>query len=146
MEESRLERWELIVPLTPHRGGHYERMVAMFKRPLRQALGFQKKVTYRCMEAAVIRIEAIINNRPITAKSDDPKELQPLTPNHLIYGEVMVPNDWRLIKDSDLRAAYRKKMEMCNQFWQEFLQEVIKSNLPITKWKDRNYEGLENLY
>lgn len=37
-----------------------------------------------CLQTLLCEVESIMNNRPITTLSDDPNDLKPLTPSHLL--------------------------------------------------------------
>ena len=37
-----------------------------------------------CLNTLMCEVEAIVNGQPLTKLSDDPRDLKPLTPNHLL--------------------------------------------------------------
>ena len=67
-------------------------------------------------------IERILNDRPITDVSTDPKDLSALTPNMLLNGveEAFLPAD--VCSKVDLyRRSWRKGQIIANQFWSRCL-------------------------
>ena len=56
-------------------------------RSTRKILGSlvkEKTLNDESLETLICEAESIINGRPLTAISDDQKDLEPLTPNHLL--------------------------------------------------------------
>lgn len=66
-----------------HPGGVWERCICTVRKVLNaitkeQVLDDERLYTLMC------KVEAIVNGRPITKVSDDRKDLEALTPNHLL--------------------------------------------------------------
>ena len=64
-------------------GGVWERII----RSIRKILNVQLKdqsVNDETLMTFMAQVEAILNSRPITSNSDDPRDSEPLTPNHLL--------------------------------------------------------------
>ena len=76
----------LFIPAhSPHWGGVYERMVGLMKSILKKVLG-RSLVTLAELCTLIKEIQAVLNDRPHTVINPDVHELQPLTPNHLLFG------------------------------------------------------------
>ena len=67
----------------PHMSGVWERLVQITRKHLKSVAGdgLLSDVELRTLLAEV---ESIVNNRPITAVSDDPDDCSALTPNHFL--------------------------------------------------------------
>ena len=79
--------WKFITPLSPHQGGMYESLIKVTKRALRMSTG-EQILSWNEMAAVFAEVKSILNSRPLTYMSDDPNDLRPLTPNHLLLGRA----------------------------------------------------------
>ena len=72
--------------------------------------------------------ESIINDRPLTAISDDPKDLEPLIANHvLLRQEASLPSG--LFEKSQLQVQY-----LANVFWYRWKREYLPLLQERQKW------------
>ena len=80
--------------------GNCTTMNHMFQRYLRKIL-HNHQLTYEELNTVINEIEAILNSRPITPMSNDPKDLQPLTPGHFLIGAPVTSiNDTTFVNHS----------------------------------------------
>ena len=49
-----------------------------------QAVTKEQRLDDECLNTLMCEVESIVNGRPITKLSDDPRDSEPLTPNHLL--------------------------------------------------------------
>lgn len=68
-------KWSFNPPAASHYGGAWERIIRMVRKVLLDDEGLH---TFLC------EVESILKDRPITKVSEDPNDLEPLTPNHLL--------------------------------------------------------------
>ena len=71
-------KWVFQPPASPHMSGVWERMVKMTKKHLKAVIGDGLLNDFE-LRTLFAEIEAVVNNRPITAVSDDPTDLTALT-------------------------------------------------------------------
>ena len=76
-------QWIFNPPAGPHFSGIWERQVTLVQKVLKSVL-LEQTIDDECLQTVLCEVEAIINDRPITASSDDPNDVEPLTPNHLV--------------------------------------------------------------
>lgn len=88
--------WHFAPPGSPHHNGLAEAAVKSMKFHLKRTMG-ENHLTFEELCTLLIQVEAVVNARPICAMSNDPNDLQPLTPAHFLQ---MVPME--LAPDSDL--------------------------------------------
>ena len=66
---------------SPWMGGVWESLVKSVKKTLK-AIVKDRIFTEDCLYTFLCEVEAVLNNRPLTAISDDITDLEPLMPNH----------------------------------------------------------------
>ncbi|KAK3731436.1 hypothetical protein QZH41_013623, partial [Actinostola sp. cb2023] len=85
----------------------------------------------------------IINGRPITRISDDPKDLTPLTPNHLLLlrSGPTLPSGL-FVKQDIYRRRWRQVQYMADIFWKRWRSEYLPTLQERQKWlcPKRNFQ------
>lgn len=71
--------WRFNPPSAPWWGGFWERLIRILKQLLRKVLG-RASLDYEDLLTVICDCEAVINSRPLTYVSNDPRELSALTP------------------------------------------------------------------
>jgi hypothetical protein len=75
-------KWEFNPPAGSHFGGVWERLIRSMRKILFCLLKEQNvRLNDESLQTLFCEMEAILNGRPITKCSDDPKDLEALTPN-----------------------------------------------------------------
>ena len=64
-------------------GGVWERVIRSIRKILTALIG-QQLVNEEMLRSLMVEVVGILNNRPLTPVSNDPKDLEPLTSNHLL--------------------------------------------------------------
>ena len=73
--------------------------------------------------------ESIVNSRPLTKVSDDPKDAEALTPNHLLLlraGPSLPPGIFTK-EERYGRRRWRQVQYMAEIFWSRWLKEYLTS-------------------
>ncbi|XP_075157917.1 uncharacterized protein LOC142231184 [Haematobia irritans] len=151
--------WQFIPPHAPHMGGIWEAAVKSMKTHLRKVAN-NMKFTYEEFATLLVRIESVLNSRPLSPINEDPMELTALTPGHFLRGSALTTapeeysdnlsllNRWKRLKIIQLHFAKRWKNEYISNLqrrykWkveQKNLKEgdlvvVKEDNLPPTEWR-----------
>ena len=89
-------------------------------------------------------VESIINGRPLTTISSDPRDLNPLTPNHLLLlrgGAVVPPGVFRG-EDVYSKKRWRQIQYLANIFWKRWTREYLPLLQYRQKWNQprRNFK------
>lgn len=132
--------WEFMTAGAPHQGGIYEAAVKSTKYHLRRVIG-SKSCTYEQFMTLLIEIEAILNSRPIYALSDDPNDVQALTPGHFLVGEALrVPMqlDPPPRTKLSLMRLWKELQVMKEHFWKRWLNEYLPTLQVRGKWTKEN--------
>ncbi|XP_056648734.1 uncharacterized protein LOC130453149 [Diorhabda sublineata] len=80
--------WHFNPPYSPHMGGLWERAVRSTKHHLKRVLN-NTYLTYEEFYTLLSQIEGILNSRPLLPLTEDPDDLQPLTPAHFLIGTAI---------------------------------------------------------
>lgn len=132
--------WHFIPPHAPHMGGLWEAAVKSMKSHLKKVAG-NLKFTYEEFSTLLVRIESILNSRPISPLSENPDELIPLTPGHLLKGAplVAIPEEysdnlslihrWQRLKTLQLHFAKRWKNEYISELQRRYKWKTAQQNL-----------------
>lgn len=135
--------WRFITPGAPHQGGIWEAGVKAFKHHLRRTVG-EHKLTPNQLYTVLTKIEACLNSRPIVPMSDDPSDLQVLTPGHFIAGRPLLQrplaDDVENLPDNRL-TSWGRSQRLMQTFWRRWKDEHLVALQTRTKW----HEACENL-
>ena len=132
-------RWDFITPRTPHYGGVWERIVALFKRHL-ASISTGAILHVDAFNTAVVEVEGILNRRPLTALSDDPNDSEALTPNHILNPSTSghAPLDLAqqgVNSDADsAKIQWRRAQSRVDAFWKSWRVEYLSLLHARSKW------------
>ena len=134
-------KWVFNPPTGSHHGGVWERCIRTTRKVIKpvtkeQALEDEGINTLMC------EVEAIVNGRPITKLSDDPRDMEPLTPNHLLLlraGPTLPPAT--LSKQDIYGRRWRQVQYLADVFWRRWIKEYLSSLQQRQKWnrEKRNF-------
>ena len=134
-------KWSFNTPAASHHGGSWERMIHMIRNVLNSVL-HQQSVDDEGLQTLLCEVEAILNVRPLTKLSDDPNDLEPLTPNHilLLKGKPALPPG--LFEKSDLyiKRRWRQVQFLSDLFWRRWVREY----LPLFQERQRWFKDKRN--
>ncbi|PIK53264.1 hypothetical protein BSL78_09838 [Apostichopus japonicus] len=115
-------QWEFNPPMASHMGGVWERIIRSIRRILKVLLKGQS-VTFEVLETVFAEVEAILNARPLTQVSLDPRDQEPLTPNHLLLmrsSPNLSPGNFTK-HDSYGKRRWRQCQYLTDQFWKRWV-------------------------
>nr|XP_039256260.1 uncharacterized protein LOC120332980 [Styela clava] len=129
-------------PTASNFGGCYERLIRSVRKIL-VALLHDQLVSDEAL-AIFCEVESQLNSRPITPISFDPKDDEPLTPNHLLLLNPTsnLPPGIFDKKDCYTRRRWRQIQYLADQFWIRWTKEYLPTLQTRQKWtsKERNME------
>ena len=128
-------KWVFNPPAASHHGGVWERLIRSTRKIL-GALTKEQVLDDECLQTLLCEAESIINGRPLTKVSDDPNDLEPLTPNHLLLlrqNESLPPGLFEK-NDTYSRRRWRQVQYLANVFWGRWKREYLPSLQERQKW------------
>jgi len=130
-------KWSFNPPAGSHHGGVWERMIRIVRRVLNSVYTSRRLMMTGFTQSC--EVEAILNDRPITQLSDDPNDLEALTPNHLLLlkGKPALPPG--LFKSSDMyvKRRWRQAQYISDLFWKRWIREYLLLLQERQKWNQR---------
>lgn len=127
--------WVFNPPASPHMGGLFEAAVKSAKTLLRREIG-ETILTFEELSTVFSKIEAILNSRPLVAMSEDPCDLEVLTPGHFLIGQPLVAlpeSHWKDTKMSRL-SRFQVIQKMYQTIWARWHNEYLTSLQVRNKW------------
>ena len=145
--------WKFIPKRAPWYGGFWERLVGVTKTAIKKTLG-RRHVSLRTLEAIVVEIEAVVNDRPLTfvpSEADDP---EPLTPSHLLHGRRITCLPHQMVEtDEVLDPSYGEPNQICRQarvqaailrdFQKRWCHEYLTSLREFHRTSGRNQQNVQ---
>lgn len=128
--------WQFMKPGASHHGGMYESAVKSAKHHIKRVMG-AKHYVYDDFLIFLLKVEAILNSRPLYPLSDDPADVQAVTPGHALIGRpFVVPPPIAAPKRSNYSVIrVREEHEkMLDSFWKSWSSDYLSSLLPRKKW------------
>ncbi|XP_043237658.1 uncharacterized protein LOC122389569 isoform X1 [Amphibalanus amphitrite] len=109
--------WRFNTPAASHHGGVWERLIRSVRKTLNALLTGQT-FTEETLHTFLCEAESIINNRPLTPVTSDPRDELPLTPNHILHLKCVTQNqDSSDERDLDGPKRWRQAAYLAEQFW-----------------------------
>lgn len=115
--------WRFITPSAPHQGRLWE------------AIG-PHRLTSSAFRTVVAQTSAVMNSRPLAALSDDPDDLEFLTPAHFFLQESIVqPFGANVQEIPDNRLKFAARIQKMSQlFWKAWAQDYFHEYQQRPKW------------
>ena len=128
-------KWIFNAPAASHHGGVWERQIRTVRKILRSIVQ-QQSLDDEGLLTVMCEVESIINNRPLTLASDNPNDLDVLTPNHLLLlkAQPSIPPGIFSKDDQYARRGWRQVQYIADLFWTRWLREYLPSLQNRQKW------------
>ena len=115
--------------------GVWERLVQTAKKHLKIIIG-DRLLNEFALRTLLAEIEFIMNNRPLVPASDDPADLEALTPNHFLLQRKVhgLPPGVFVKQDYLCRKQWRKVQYLTELFWERWSVEYLHRLQERYKW------------
>ena len=128
-------QWIFNPPTASHMGGVWERVIRSVGKVIgallkKQIMNDEGIATLMC------EVEAILNARPLTKVSDDPRDMNALTPNHLLIMKANQSFPPGVFSKSDQysQRRWRQVQYMADLFWKRWVKEYLPIFQLRQKW------------
>lgn len=128
--------WHFIPARSPHFGGLWEAAVKSFKHHFNRVIkGIH--LSYEEFYTFLTQAEAILNSRPIIPLSQDPNDLEALTPAHFLIGQPLtaIAESNSVVRQNDLKRRYQHLQLMRHHFWSQWSKQYLHNLQQRTKWQ-----------
>ena len=128
--------WIFNPPSAPHFGGIWEAAVKSAKHHLRRFIG-EQVLTFSELATLMCRIEACLNSRPLTALTDDPTDLDFLSPSHFFIqrSSFIVPEGDVTNDNVPAGKCWLLISQLTQYFWARWSNEYLTSLQSRRKWR-----------
>ena len=141
IHESLLQRnikWIFNPPASSHQGGVWERCIRTVRKVMKSLM--REQVTDdEGLSTLMCEVESIVNGRPITKVSDDPRDLEALTPHHLLLlnPRSSIPPGKFMKEDNYVQRRWRQVQYLADVFWRRWIREYLPSLQERQKWNKK---------
>ncbi|XP_033636760.1 uncharacterized protein LOC117297721 [Asterias rubens] len=140
VEEYLLQKgisWKFNPPAASHMGGSWERQIRTTRKILNTVL--KQQVLYdESLSTMMCMVESVINGRPLTVVSDDVRDPEPLTPNHLLLLRTSNAFPADVFDKCDLysRKRWRQVQYLADLFLRRWIREYLPTLQQRRKWNE----------
>lgn len=125
--------WHFNAPSWPSAGGLWEAAVKSLKHHLKRVVG-EQKLTYEEYTTLLSQLEACLNSRPLCSLTDDPEDLNFLTPAHfLASGPILTIFE----TEKDLRTRWHLTQKIYQDIWAKWKTDYLIQLSTRAKWRQR---------
>ncbi|KAL0894301.1 hypothetical protein ABMA27_014299 [Loxostege sticticalis] len=125
--------WHFNAPTWASAGGLWESCVKSLKFHLRRVLGTQK-LTYEELATLLSQLEACLNSRPLCALSEDPEDINFLTPSHFLSSG---PTLNIMETERDGRTRWQLVQKIFTDTWKRWQSEYLCQLSARSKWRQK---------
>lgn len=125
--------WHFQAPRWPSASGLQERGIRSIKSHLKPVIG-EQKLTFEEYSTLLAQIEACLNSRPLCALTEDPEDLEVLTPAHFLTCRA----DLTVIEtEKDARTRWQLVRKLLSDIWKRWKTEYLTQMTVRSKWLKR---------
>ncbi|XP_039299275.1 uncharacterized protein LOC120355056 isoform X1 [Nilaparvata lugens] len=131
--------WRFIPPRAPHFGGLWENAIKNFKR-IFKTISFNKILDYEDATTFSAQVEAILNSRPLIPLSEDPEDLQYISPGHFLIGRPITALPFPLPETThiDHRSRWKNLALATKELWKKWSTEYLVTLQTKAKWTEES--------
>jgi len=132
-------QWHFNPPAASHHGGVWERQIRTVRKILCAMLAEQYLKSCRTDEqlhTLMCEVEATVNSRPLTRTSDNPNDLDVITPQDLLLLRPTTAFPPGVFNEKDVYAKrrWRQMQYLADLFWKRWIKEYLPELQRRQKW------------
>lgn len=129
-------KFKFIPARAPHFGGIWESNIKSMKSHINRVTN-DAILTFEEMSTLLTQIEALLNSRPLCPVTDDPHDLNVLTPGHFLIGAPITSIPEPDYKDVPMNRLSRWQNIQCRvqSFWRKWSLEYLHTMQQRNKWQ-----------
>lgn len=136
-------KWRFQPPAASHMSGVWERLIRSVRKTMKAIVGNPNSaIGLETLRTVFCEAVSILNSRPLCPSSDDPRDLEPLTPNHFLLLRPNTTPAPGIFTKEDLysKKQWRHAQVLSNHFWTRWIREYLPNLQQRQKWlmKKRN--------
>ena len=137
-------KWKFNPPGALNFGGIWERLVRSCKKAVIAVLD-GRSLTDDVLITTMCLVEQTLNARPLTSVSDDPDDLEALTPNHFLMERANLATPFLpdVQRYTDLRRVIRVSQAYSDIIWTRWTKEYMPEWNVRTKWNKDDVRQLK---
>ena len=137
-------KWKSNPPGAPQFGGIWERLVRSCEKAMIAVLD-GRSLTDDVLITTMCLVEQTLNARPLTSVSDDPDDLEALTPNHCLMGRANLATPFLADAQryTDLRRVFRVSQAYSDMIWTRRTKEYLPGWNVRNKWNKDDVRQLK---
>lgn len=127
--------WNFITPNAPHHGGLWEANIKCMKNHFKRVMG-TTILSFEETASVLCQIEAILNSRPLLPLTDDPNDLNILTPGHFLVQTSLldIPEKNYADTPNNRLQFWQQCCKIQQSFWKRWHVEYLHNLQSRTKW------------
>lgn len=126
--------WHFNAPSWPSAGGLWEAAVKSLKYHLRRVIG-EQKLTFEEFSTLLTQLEACLNSRPLCAITEDPDDINYLTPSHFLSSGPLLSI---IETERDERTRWCLTQKIFADIWKRWKSEYLTQLSARSKWQQSN--------
>ncbi|XP_059097294.1 uncharacterized protein LOC131891683 [Tigriopus californicus] len=129
--------WSFNPPYSHHFGGIWERGIRTIRKVMAGLMSeTQRNLNDEGLSTLMCKVESILNGRSLTPVSNDPNDLEALTPNHLLLQQAgpTYPPGLFCLSDQYMKQRWRQIQYMADMFWKRLTKEYSSQQMSRNKW------------
>ncbi|KAG6454118.1 hypothetical protein O3G_MSEX008494 [Manduca sexta] len=124
-------QWHFNAPSWPSAGGLWEAAVRSLKYHLKRVIG-EQKLTFEEYSTLLAQLEACLNARPLCTLTEDPGDLNYLTPSHFLASG---PTLTIMETERDHRTRWQLTQKIFDDIWKRWRIEYLCQLSARSKWR-----------